>query len=113
LILFTMCPTHSSRAIRRANVHKQTLKNESVLFDPRTGTIHSLNPTAVLVWDHCDGKHKICDITEKILVRYGATRSQVEKDIWKTMGRFHELGLVVLVGGKGRGRKKKRGMDGS
>jgi hypothetical protein len=47
------------------------------------------------------------------LVRYGATRSQVERDIWKTMGRFHELGLVVLVGGKGRGRKKKRGMDGS
>ncbi len=108
-----MSTNYFPRPVRRAEVYKETLENESVLIDPRTGTIHSLNLTAALVWDHCDGKHQIRDIAGKILNQYNAARSQVEKDVRQMIDRLHKLDLIVLVDGRGRRGKKKKDVDGS
>ena len=94
-----MLSNNSKRPIRRTDVYKETLKNESVLFDPRTSTIYALNTTAALIWDHCDGKHEVEDIENKILVRYNAKRPQVEKDVRQTIEHFHKLSLIVLTDG--------------
>src|SRR3954454_21948803 len=36
-------------------VHVETLSNELCLYDWQRGQVHALNPTAALVWQHCDG----------------------------------------------------------
>ena len=100
--------TDSPRPIRRTDVHKETLKNESVLFDPRTSTIYALNTTAALIWDHCDGKHEVEDIAEKIVARYNVNRVQVEKDVRKTLDSFIGLNLVMLGNHDGERENKNK-----
>ena len=108
-----MFPENRFRPIRREGVYKETLTDESVLIDPKTDTIYALNATAALIWDHCDGNHHHEEIADKILVRYDATRAQVENDVRQILERLFHLGLIALDDQSNSGRDSQRKERGS
>lgn len=38
-----------------------------VLFNPKTDWAHTVNPSAALVWEFCDGTHTVADIVDELV----------------------------------------------
>lgn len=70
------------------------IDGEAVIFDPETGSMHSLTRTAALIWKLCDGEHRIDDIVEEILRRFEARPEEVREDVEGTVRKFQALGLL-------------------
>ena len=60
-----------------------------------SGTVVSLNPTAALIWELCDGQHALADIEQTIRQTFavGAERD-VAADVAGTVARFRSQGLL-------------------
>lgn len=70
-----------------------------MIFDPASGSMHSLTKTAVLIWKMCDGRHSLEDMVRKILERFEAQPDEVRRDVERTVRRFGELGLLKAEDG--------------
>lgn len=82
------------RPRRRAHVITRVLEDEGILYDPATHSVHSLNPTAALVWDLCDGEHTLSDIVDLLGEIFEAEREEVAADVQETLKRLQRLGLL-------------------
>lgn len=59
------------------------------------GTIFSLNPTAALVWDLCDGAHTLDDIELAVRGSFAvAAQHPVAADVAETVASFRAHGLL-------------------
>jgi len=56
---------------RRNDLLVESVLAETVIYDAFTHRVHCLNPTASIVWKHCDGKTRI----EELAARVGAELS--------------------------------------
>ena len=75
------------------------VEDEAVIFDPASGSMHSLTKTAVLIWKMCDGRHSLEDMVRKILEKFEAQPDEVRRDVERTVRRFGELGLLKAEDG--------------
>ena len=53
---------------RRQGLLVQSVGEELIVHDQERHKAHHLNPTATLVWSHCDGQHTVADLA-RILKR--------------------------------------------
>lgn len=89
------------RPIRKPSVISKKLGSETVLYDHETRAIHALNPTAILVWELCDGRHSPEEIEHSLRAEFQAEeRAGVLEDVRSIIERFHAEGL--LEGGQPR-----------
>ncbi len=89
------------RPIRKSTVISKKLGLETVLYDRETRAIHALNPTAILVWELCDGQHSPEEIEHSLRAEYQAEeKAGVLEDVTRIIERFHAEGL--LEGGQPR-----------
>jgi len=51
---------------RKKGLVVQELSGEVLVYDRERNKAHCLNPTAALVWNHCDGKASVADIARAI-----------------------------------------------
>jgi hypothetical protein len=51
---------------RRSELTLSELGDESVIFDPSTNTAHKLAPTALAVWQECDGSSTVDQVGERL-----------------------------------------------
>ncbi len=80
---------------RRKDVVLKKLGKETLLYDPITDKAHTLNETASLIWNLCDGKHSLEEIEKTIYENFSIKESiEVEKDILKNLKEFQKLGLL-------------------
>ena len=70
------------------------IDGEGVIFDPETGSMHSLTKTAALIWKLCDGRHCLDDIVKEILEKFEAQPDEVRRDVEETLRKFRTLGLL-------------------
>jgi coenzyme PQQ synthesis protein D (PqqD) len=60
-------PANDGRPTKAAGVLDELLADGSmVLFSPRGQQIITLNPTAALIWECCDGAHSIAAIADEV-----------------------------------------------
>ena len=70
----------------------QKLGDETIIYDEQRNHIHRLNPTAALVWRHCDGRRTAGDLA---LVVQGELGSPVtEEMIWLALDRLEKEHLL-------------------
>jgi hypothetical protein len=89
-----MPPFDCDKLCKRDNLLYRELEDESVVFDPEANTVHSLNITATVVWNNCDGKQDLQDITEKILDKFDVPQENATEDVKKIINNFRELRLL-------------------
>ena len=51
---------------KNPDVEEEIVDGEFLLYQPETGKVHNLNPTASFVWNLCDGKHPVGDMAEAV-----------------------------------------------
>ena len=80
---------------RRKDIVLKKLGKEILLYDPSTDKVHTLNATASLIWNLCDGKHSLGEIKRAIYENFSIKETmEVEKDILENLKELQELGLL-------------------
>ncbi len=54
----------------------QKTDNEHLVFDLQSNKAICLNQTSALVWEHCDGKHSVSDISKELEKKLGSEVSE-------------------------------------
>ena len=70
------------------------MDGETVLYDEPVNRVHSLNRTATLVWDLCDGKNEAWDMVKEVLARFDVDEATARCDVEKVLREFEEKGLL-------------------
>src|SRR5205807_232216 len=61
---------------RKDNLLTAELEDEVVVYDPERKQAHSLNRTALAVWNHSDGQTSLSDLKERVSAEVGTPVSE-------------------------------------
>lgn len=79
----------------KPTVFSVELDGEAVLLDDETGTVHSLNPIATLVWSCLDGSGSVGELIDDLADAFAGTdRATVSDDVLSLVRTLGELGLL-------------------
>ena len=84
-----------TRPLPRADLVYAELDGETVVYDRRTRTLHHLNPTATIVWAHCDGRHTVDAIIDAIVRTRHADQDAIRTDVIALVERLTDATLLV------------------
>lgn len=80
---------------RRAGIFSKALHDELVLYDAGGSAIHVLNPTAVVVWNLCDGAHSLDEMTAALCAAFTVDpAADVAGDVQRILAELAAKGLV-------------------
>lgn len=85
-----------ARVQKRADVICKSARSETLLYDPVTDSVHVLNPTALTVWELCDGQHTPAEMEATLRARFsGAAERDVAGDVKAVLALFETEGLIT------------------
>lgn len=79
---------------RRRDLLTGRVNDEGVVYDRERGSVHSLNVTALCVWDLCDGQHDVDEIAQDLSMRFDVALPAAKEDVARALGLFRELCLL-------------------
>jgi hypothetical protein len=72
------------------------LWDEMVLYSPVHKMAFSLNSSARAVWDLCNGKRTLVEISQELGQRFNSSESELLSDVKATVIKLGQLGLLEL-----------------
>src|SRR5579871_909383 len=78
-------------ASRRDGLVVQKLEGEVVVFDTESQKAHCLNETAAMIWEHCDGKKTISELS--VLLPEGGVKER-EEMVWLALDQLEKSNLL-------------------
>ena len=82
---------------RRDDVVVEELDNELILFDSKGGHAFHLNPTALAVWKHCDGRSTTRQIAEAFTTAYDVDFDRALDDVEQIVVFLARRGLLTTT----------------
>ncbi|MCA1666580.1 MAG: PqqD family protein [Thermomicrobia bacterium] len=90
-----MKKSEGRRPAKVAGVLDELLADGSmVLFSPRGQQIITLNPTAALIWECCDGAHTVAAIADEVREVFPDAPA-VERETAALLAQLREKGVVI------------------
>lgn len=81
---------------QREGVEAQPLPDGSgLLFDPVTATAYPVTPSAMRIWELCDGMNSLAAIVDDLEEQYEVERATVERDTQALVADFAAKGLLA------------------
>lgn len=77
---------------RKDGLVVRELAGELLVYDRERNEAHSLNETAALIWNHCDGESTIAELRSRLEVETGA--SVDEQVVWYALRKFTKSSLL-------------------
>jgi PqqD family protein of HPr-rel-A system len=74
-----------------ADVTLQRVGNEAILYDRRNGRTHVINNSAARIWELCDGRATVEEITGAFAAAYAIPASEVRADVAAILATFRDL----------------------
>jgi len=74
----------------------QEMDGEILLYHTADVTTSYLNPSAALIWQHCDGEHSVQAIITE-LTRHFPDAADLHQDVLRTLEDFCSRNLVELL----------------
>jgi hypothetical protein len=68
--------------------------DQTAVFDPSTGTLSRMNPSALAIWELCDGETQQDEVVDALVELTGRTRSEVADEVEGTLLKLRKLGLL-------------------
>ena len=87
-------PPKVSKPRRVGRVTQYEIDGEVVLYDPSRDRVHTLNNTAAVIWQLCDGSRTIDELTVEMAELYEVDPGVVELDVPDIL---EQLGTVHLL----------------
>jgi hypothetical protein len=84
-----MTITITSKPKRSENVESQPLPDGSgLLFDSVTAVAYPITPSAMRIWELCDGEHPVTSILDALEEQYEIDRPTLEQDSLRLLNDF-------------------------
>lgn len=80
---------------RRADLLERPLDEELALFDVGRGTVHTLNPSATVVWHALGEASGRAELVEALLEAFDVSREEAERGVEEALAMFVEARLVM------------------
>jgi len=79
----------------RTDLLERPIGSELALFDVEKGIVHTLNPSASVVWRvlHASAEQK--DLVEALQEAFGIDSAEAERGVDDALGQFRQLDLVI------------------
>jgi hypothetical protein len=82
------------RPKRAEGFRVEQIDDEILLFHPTDRKVLSVNPTASVVWQLCDGERTVAEMVDLLMDAYPEASSSIEKDVRSIVAEFAEHGAV-------------------
>ena len=83
------------RPIAKVDIEKSQMGDETLLYNSDNDKVTVLNKTAAAVWQLCDGKHTISQITKKISESFNPPDDcDVSGDVEATIQKLKQDGIL-------------------
>ena len=82
------------RPLPTPNFRIETLDGELLLFNPASDQILQTNQSGALVWQLCDGRRTIADITAVLAAAYPDDASAITTDVPDILASFASHGAI-------------------
>lgn len=79
---------------RSSRIVSYEIDGEAVLFDPKRNRVHTLNATAAIVWQLCDGSRTVEQLAEDVALIFGVDSSNVMEDLPTILADFQKAHLI-------------------
>ncbi len=86
--------TNGPRPARVNGLHQYRLGEETLIYVPDAEKAHALNPSAVAIFDLCDGSRTVQDICRELGPLVGKTAGELTPDVEQGVTQLRELGLL-------------------
>ena len=80
---------------RRDGLHVREIDGETVILDPGSERMHTLNLTAAFVFQAIDGKRTIEQVSAQVADHFDVDPAVAQHDTLEVVRQFRELGLLV------------------
>ena len=68
--------------------------DQTAIFDPANGRLTQLNPSALAIWELCDGETREDEIVDALVELTGGPRQSLTDDIRVALAQLRGLGLI-------------------
>ncbi len=85
-----------SRPCRRNGIEEHILLDEIVLYYPEREVAFSLNSSAKAIWELCDGKHTVIEITQKLSKSFACSAADLLSDVTTAITKLQKLSLLEV-----------------
>ena len=85
-----------SRPRQRSRIEAHDALHEAVLYDPERDMAFSLNVSAKAIWELCDGRRTVAEISEELGQTLGCSGVELLPDVGAAILYLHELDLVEV-----------------
>lgn len=85
----------SSLPLRKGELLQSATSEGWTVYESETDSLHVLNDSARAIWELCDGQTSPSEMAGAISELTGLELEEAQRDVETTLGRLHELGLVV------------------
>jgi len=69
------------------------LNDEVIVYDTRNQKAHCLNASAALIWEHCNGKRSVKDLSDLVQDAH-SNKNQREELVWIALDQLEESNLL-------------------
>ena len=83
------------RPERKPDLWLRKTERENVVYDPATSAVHILNPTALAIWEQCDGNTTPEEMVDAICSLSGLPRDVVEEDVSRILKEFEQASILM------------------
>ncbi len=81
--------------MKKSELWKRTSEDEGIVVDTVRAVEHTLNDTALRIFELCDGESTISDIAQKMTEEYEVDFEKAQKDVIKCIAKLEELNVVT------------------
>ena len=74
---------------------ERPIGSELAIFDVEKGIVHTLNPSATVVWRALQASAEQKDLVEVLQEAFGIDGGEAERGVADALGQFRQLDLVV------------------
>jgi PqqD family protein of HPr-rel-A system len=86
--------TNVQRPLRQGQAWVRRESDDAAVYNPDTGVLHLLNPSALAIWELCDGHTTVTEMIEAVAEVTDATEEVATTDVVATLEYLQEAGLV-------------------
>ena len=79
---------------QRQNLVVRAAGEDVALYNPSTGTLVQLNPTAYAIWQACDGETSADEIADALVALTGRSASDLQQEVESAIEALADQGLL-------------------
>jgi len=85
----------NTKPLRHGQAWVRRGSDDTAVFNPDTGTLHLLNPSALAIWELCDGETTVHEMVVAVAELAGVGLDAAESDVSAALTQLENAGLVL------------------